>query len=41
VRTDAPATADVTDLADRLGKKYGGWIPLAEDKPKGIYAKFA
>jgi multiple sugar transport system substrate-binding protein len=27
----APATVDVTDLADKLGKKYGGWIPLAEN----------
>ena len=25
------ATVDLTDLADKLGKKYGGWIPLADN----------
>jgi multiple sugar transport system substrate-binding protein len=24
----APALVDVQDLADKLGKKYGGWTPL-------------
>ena len=27
----APALLDVNDLADKLGKKYGGWTPLAEN----------
>jgi multiple sugar transport system substrate-binding protein len=27
----APVTVDLTDLADRLGKKYGGWTPLARN----------
>jgi multiple sugar transport system substrate-binding protein len=27
----APATVDVTDLAGKLAKKYGGWTPLAEN----------
>ena len=27
----APATVDVTDLADKLAKKYGGWTPLARN----------
>jgi multiple sugar transport system substrate-binding protein len=27
----APALIDVQDLADKLGKKYGGWTPLAEN----------
>ena len=25
----------VTDLADYLGKKYGGWVPMAEAYGKG------
>jgi multiple sugar transport system substrate-binding protein len=27
----APALIDVQDLADKLGKKYGGWTPLAKN----------
>src|SRR5262249_13076946 len=27
----APATVDVSDVADKLGRKYGGWTPLAEN----------
>ena len=27
----AQATVDVTDLADKLGRKYGGWTALAEN----------
>jgi len=27
----APALLDVHDLAEKLGKKYGGWTPLAEN----------
>jgi multiple sugar transport system substrate-binding protein len=27
----APALLDIQDLADKLGKKYGGWTPLAEN----------
>jgi multiple sugar transport system substrate-binding protein len=27
----APALLDVQDLADKLGKKYGGWTPLAKN----------
>ena len=35
----APALIDVQDLADKLGKKYGGWTPLAENysEVKGRY----
>ena len=36
----APALIDVQDLADKLGKKYGGWTPLAKNysEVKGRYA---
>jgi multiple sugar transport system substrate-binding protein len=27
----APALLDLQDLADKLGKKYGGWTPLADN----------
>jgi multiple sugar transport system substrate-binding protein len=27
----APALIDLQDLADKLGKKYGGWTPLADN----------
>jgi multiple sugar transport system substrate-binding protein len=27
----APALIDLQDVADKLGKKYGGWTPLAEN----------
>ncbi len=27
----APSLVDVQDLADKLGKKYGGWTPLAKN----------
>jgi multiple sugar transport system substrate-binding protein len=35
----APALLDVQDLADKLGKKYGGWTPLAQNysEVKGRY----
>jgi multiple sugar transport system substrate-binding protein len=35
----APALLDVQDLADRLGKKHGGWTPLAQNysEVKGRY----
>jgi multiple sugar transport system substrate-binding protein len=35
----APALIDVQDLADKLGKKYGGWTPLAKNysEVKGRY----
>ena len=36
----APALIDVQDLAEKLGKKYGGWTPLAKNysEVKGRYA---
>ena len=34
-RSVAPALLDVQDLADKLGKKYGGWTPLAENYSQG------
>jgi len=35
----APALLDVHDLADKIGKKYGGWTPLAQNysEVKGRY----
>jgi len=35
----APALLDVQDLADKLGKKHGGWTPLAQNysEVKGRY----
>jgi multiple sugar transport system substrate-binding protein len=35
----APALIDVQDLAEKLGKKYGGWTPLAQNysEVKGRY----
>jgi multiple sugar transport system substrate-binding protein len=35
----APALLDVQDLADKLGKKHGGWLPLARNysEVKGRY----
>ena len=34
------ALLDVQDLADKLGKKYGGWTPLAENYGKASDGKF-
>jgi ABC-type glycerol-3-phosphate transport system substrate-binding protein len=31
---------DVTDVADYLGKKYGGWVPSAESYGKGTGTKW-
>jgi multiple sugar transport system substrate-binding protein len=36
----APALIDVQDLADKIGKKYGGWTPLAENYGKASDGKF-
>ena len=36
----APALLDVQDLADKLGKKHGGWTPLAENYCKVADGKF-
>ncbi len=36
----AAALADVQDVCDKLGKKYGGWVPLAENYSKTRDGRF-